>query len=617
MTSKGPALELRDLRVTFDGQQGSEPVEAVKGVSLKVDAGERFGLVGESGSGKTTSALAIMGLLPPTATIAGDVLLNGASIMGHDEASWAKHRWTEVAMVFQGAMSSLNPVQSVGTQVAEPLVVHRDMDRRAAIGRAAELLDLVGIPKRRVGAYPHELSGGMRQRVAIAMALACEPRVLIADEPTTALDTMVQAQIFELLVRLSAEFAFALLLVTHDLPIVMHYCDRAAVMNLGEIVEQGTVENLFHNAVHPYTRALFAASPRLDEAPAARIAAPKPAGELMPGAIDPEVPVAELHEVVARFGTRRSLADRVRRRPTRTVEAVAGASLTISAGEMVALVGESGSGKTSTGHLALRLLDCAEGSVSFAGKDITRLSGRGMRRLRREMQLIYQDPYEALDSRCRVESILQEPLVVQSRGIGAKERRKRAEQALETVGLTPPQTFMRRFPHELSGGQRQRVAIAASLMLSPRFVVADEPVSMLDVSVRAGIMALLAGLRDSGMGILLITHDLPTAATYADRIGVMYLGRVVELGPAAEVIGSPSHPYTRALVNVTPRLDPRKRTTLEILGGEVPDAADVPQGCRFHPRCPLAFEACPHTDPALHPVIPGRVGVHDAACLLV
>jgi oligopeptide/dipeptide ABC transporter ATP-binding protein len=333
--------------------------------------------------------------------------------------------------------------------------------------------------------------------------------------------------------------------------------------------------------------------------------------------LEAQTPLIELCSVVARFHTRASLLARLRRRPGATIDAVAGVSIAVAAGEMLALVGESGSGKTSTGHVALRLLDPAEGEVRFQGEDVTRVGGRRLRRLRRPMQLIYQDPYEALDPRCRVSTILQQPLVVQERGLGSAERMRRAEEALERVGLTPPRAFMRRLPHELSGGQRQRVAIAASLMLNPRFVVADEPVSMLDVSVRAGIMALLGRLRDEGMGILLITHDLPTAARYADRIAVMYLGRVVEIGPAEEVIASPQHPYTRALVDVTPGLDPSKRTELRILGGEVPDAANVPSGCRFHPRCPVAFEACPTTDPALRPVAPGKEGVHEAACLLV
>jgi oligopeptide/dipeptide ABC transporter ATP-binding protein len=299
------------------------------------------------------------------------------------------------------------------------------------------------------------------------------------------------------------------------------------------------------------------------------------------------------------------------------VHAVAGVSLQIGRGEMVALVGESGSGKTSTGHLALRLIEPSAGTIRFDGKDITHARGRQLRALRRRMQLIFQDPYEALDPRCRVSSILEEPLQIHEPRMRRVERRERAAEGLSRVGLRPPQTFMRRYPHELSGGQRQRAAIAASLMLGPELVVADEPVSMLDVSVRAEIMGVLGGLRDAGMGVLLITHDLPTAAKYADRIAVMYLGRIVEIGPAADVVDSPQHPYTRALLSVVPQLDPRKREQLKLLAGEVPNPADVPSGCRFHPRCPVAVEDCRRLDPRLATVPEDPSGRHTAACLLV
>ncbi len=323
----------------------------------------------------------------------------------------------------------------------------------------------------------------------------------------------------------------------------------------------------------------------------------------------PTNPLVELTDVVARF-SQRSLFSR-----GRSIDAVAGVSLHVDRGEMLALVGESGSGKTSTGHLALRLLDAAEGRVCFDGHDITTAGGRGVRALRRRMQLIYQDPYESLDPRCRVSTILEEPLRIHERRMSARARRERAREALTRVGLTPPDAFLKRFPHELSGGQRQRAAIAASLMVEPEFVVADEPVSMLDVSVRAEIMALLARLRDAGMGVLLITHDLPTAVKYADRIAVMYLGRIVEAGASRAVVDNPQHPYTRALLGVIPSLDPRKRTKLQVLRGEIPDPGAAPAGCRFHPRCPLGTPACSQQDPALR-VVSGEPG-HEAACILV
>ncbi|HYV16525.1 MAG TPA: ABC transporter ATP-binding protein [Conexibacter sp.] len=309
-------------------------------------------------------------------------------------------------------------------------------------------------------------------------------------------------------------------------------------------------------------------------------------------------PLVELRDVAVRYAGRSSVLGRLRHRPSTDVEAVAGITLQIRAGEMLALVGESGSGKTSTGHVAMRLVPAAAGSVHFGGADVTDAGGRGLRKLRREMQLIYQDPYEALDPRCRVRAILEEPLRIHAHQLSRAERGERIVQALTRVGMTP-ELFLDRYPAELSGGQRQRVAIAASLMLDPRFVVADEPVSMLDVSVRAEIMALLGSLRDSGMGVLLITHDLATAAKYADRIAVMYVGRVVEEGSTAGVVSAPQHPYTRALVSAVPRLDPERSGGIEVLAGEIPDPAHAPSGCRFHPRCPIAVEECRSLEPPL------------------
>jgi oligopeptide/dipeptide ABC transporter ATP-binding protein len=320
-------------------------------------------------------------------------------------------------------------------------------------------------------------------------------------------------------------------------------------------------------------------------------------------------PLVELRDVAVRYAGRSSVIGRLRHRPSTDVEAVAGITLAVRAGEMLALVGESGSGKTSTGHVALRLIPPAAGSIHFSGSDVTDADGRALRKLRREMQLIYQDPYEALDPRCRVRTILEEPLRIHAHQLSRAERGERIAQALSRVGMTP-ELFLDRYPSELSGGQRQRVAIAASLMLDPRFVVADEPVSMLDVSVRAEIMALLGSLRDSGMGVLLITHDLATAAKYADRVAVMYVGRVVEEGPAAQIVTAPQHPYTRALVAAVPRLDPARRGAIQVLAGEIPDPANAPSGCRFHPRCPIAVDECRVHEPPLT----DRGGDHTVAC---
>jgi oligopeptide/dipeptide ABC transporter ATP-binding protein len=661
-------LEVRDLNVWFDLEAGRE-LHAVQGVSLSLDPGDRMGLVGESGCGKTTSILAVMGLLPSSASVAGQILLGGRDIMSHGEPTIRPHRWTEIAMVFQGAMNALNPVQRVAAQIVEPMERHGVEEGAAAERRAGELLELVGIPASTGARYPHELSGGMRQRAAIAMALACSPKILLADEPTTALDVMVQAQILQLLTRLSDDLGLALVLVTHDLPIVAQVCERAAVMYAGRIVETGGMDGLFHDPRHPYTRLLFAATPdlhgrqdvvsipgappRLDRpidgcefrercdvaidrcaverpellgaggsqaachVPGTRPVAARrsvPASEPPARAAADGQALLEVDRLVKGFPIRRGLVGSIRREPRRTVRAVDGVSFEVHKGEMVALVGESGCGKTTTAHSVMHLLEPDSGTVRFDGGEIASLTPRRLRPLRRRMQMIYQDPYESLDPRLRVQETIEEPLIVHRMGGTKIERREHVMEAMRRAGLTPPEQYMTRYPHELSGGQRQRVAIAGSLVLDPELLVADEPVSMLDVSVRAGVLGLLDELRRTGdMGILMITHDLSTAAHFADRIIVMYLGRIVEEGPASEVIERPQHPYTKALLSVVPRPDPREHVTPQILVGETPNPAQLPPGCRFHPRCPVAEERCRVEDPALVAVDRG----HRAACVLV
>jgi oligopeptide/dipeptide ABC transporter ATP-binding protein len=326
-------------------------------------------------------------------------------------------------------------------------------------------------------------------------------------------------------------------------------------------------------------------------------------------------PVLELDDLVVRYPVSRGLVGTLLRRPRQTVHAVEGVSLRLSAGEMVALVGESGCGKTTTAQAVMRMVEPVSGEIRFEGRDITKLGAHAMRPLRRRLQLIYQDPYESLDPRLRVRAAVEEPLLIHSLGGSKRERSERVRDALARVELSPPELFLERFPHELSGGQRQRVAIAAALVLEPRVLVADEPVSMLDVSVRAGVLRLLDGLRGGGLGVLMITHDLSTAAQFADRIAVMYLGRVVEEGPTTEVVANPQHPYTRALLSVVPRRDPRERTRPQILRGETPDAIRIPAGCRFHPRCPIAIANCKHVDPRLTRPVAARVPDHHAACI--
>ncbi|MEH3143290.1 MAG: ABC transporter ATP-binding protein [Mycobacterium kyogaense] len=556
MTGPANALEFVGLDVWFDPRDhhGGNPIHTVKDLSLTVAPGERVGLVGESGCGKTTTILAALGLLPPTATVGGQIRVGGRDILAGGEAGIRAHRWTDVAMVFQGAMSAFNPVMTVGRQIREALEIHGIARGRRAVERTRELLDLVGLAPSTDARYPHQLSGGMKQRAVIAMALACEPKVLLADEPTTALDVVVQDQVLRLLVSLSEELGLALVLVTHDLGVVAQACTRAAVMRDGRIVEQGTVEDLYRRPAHPYTRQLFESTPDLAAVGGARESPP------------PASPLLEVTDLRVTFG---DVARPRRRRwsphradddtTSRPPDAVADVSMTVGEGELVALVGQSGCGKTTTLQAILGMQPVRSGSIRIGGTEITTLDAAAWRPLRRDVQMIYQDPYEALDGRLRVADTVAEPLVVHRIGSGRRERRTLAAEALRDVGLDPA-IFADRFPHELSGGQRQRVAIAASLVLRPRLLLADEPVSMLDVSVRTGVLELLDALRrEHRMGILMITHDLSTAAAYADRIIVMRDGAVVEAGAAWQVVHEPRADYTRTLLASVPSPDPARR----------------------------------------------------------
>lgn len=555
--SERHALELVDLNVWFDARdhRGDKPIHTVRGISLAVAPGERVGLVGESGCGKTTTILAAMGLLPASATVAGQVRVDGLDVIADGESGIRPHRWTDIAMVFQGAMSAFNPVKTIGWQIREALEVHGMARGRAAVERTRELLDLVDLPSGTDDRYPHQLSGGMKQRAVIAMALACEPKVLLADEPTTALDVVVQDQVLRLLVRLSTELGLALVLVTHDLGLVAQACTRAAVMRDGVIVEDGLVDDLFRRPAHPYTRALFESTPNLDD--------------VRPSEADPTTdstasPLLEVSDVRVTYG---GLTRSKPRRFSRTTpevpavestDAVADISIRVDEGELVAVVGQSGCGKTTTLQAILGMQPVQSGSIRIDGVETTGLGARAWRPLRRNVQMIYQDPYEALDGRLRVEDTVIEPLVVHRIGDGGRARRALAAESLREVGLDPD-LFADRYPHELSGGQRQRVAIAASLVLRPRLLLADEPVSMLDVSVRTGVLELLDKLRrEHRMGILMITHDLSTAAAYADRIIVMRNGRIVESGTAWQIVNEPTQEYTRQLLDSVPSPDPQR-----------------------------------------------------------
>jgi peptide/nickel transport system ATP-binding protein len=535
-------LSVRDLRVAFNTQSGR--VQAVDGVSFELAPGEILAIVGESGSGKSVTAQTILGLTrSPNAEIAGSVRLGERELIDADERELREVRGARIGMVFQDPMTSFNPVYRIGQQIAEAIRAHREeVGKGEARERAVELLDSVGIPdpERRVDFYPHEFSGGMRQRAMIAMALALDPEVLIADEPTTALDVTVQAQILALLERLNRERGLATILITHDLGVVAEVADRVLVMHEGAIVERGNLDEIFYSPTEPYTRKLLGAVVRLDTAPPPR---PRPAGEAL----------LEVTDLVKHFPVRRGLlfdreVDRVR--------AVDGVSFSLRAGETLGLVGESGSGKSTLSRTILQLLAPSAGSVRFEGREIAGLSRREMRPLRREMQMVFQDPYASLNPRKRIGQIVGEPLRLQDEASGA-ELRRQVQGLLERVGLSAE--HYQRFPHEFSGGQRQRIGIARALALRPKLIIADEPLSALDVSIRAQILDLLAELQaEFGLTYVFVAHDIVVVRHVSDRIAVMHDGKIVEQGPADAVCERPSDPYTRKLIAAVPIPDPRE-----------------------------------------------------------
>jgi len=526
-----PLLEIRDLSVTFAGRGGSKSVEAVRGVSLTLDRSETVALVGESGSGKSVTALSILQLLPyPLATHGADssIRLAGEELVGAAPDALRRVRGNRIAMVFQEPMTSLNPLHTLEQQVNETLLIHRHMSAAAARERTLELLRLVGLPdaESRLEAYPHQLSGGQRQRVMIAMAIANEPDILIADEPTTALDVTIQAHILELLKDLCDRLGMALFLITHDLTIVRKMADNICIMTQGEIVEAGPTAEIFARPRHPYTQRLLAAEPK-GRAPPADPAA---------------VELMAAQELKVWFPIRRGVLRRVRGH----VKAVDGVSLAVRNGTTLGVVGESGSGKTTLGLALLRLTE-AQGQIRFAGQDLAALGQRPLRPLRREMQVVFQDPFSSLSPRLSVAQIVEEGLKVHRLAATAAERRRLIETALVEVGLDPEAAD--RYPHEFSGGQRQRIAIARALVLKPRFLVLDEPTSALDMSVQAQIVELLRELQARhNLAYLFISHDLRVVRALAHEILVMKDGRIVEAGPTDRVMTRPQHPYTRALM---------------------------------------------------------------------
>jgi microcin C transport system ATP-binding protein len=531
-----PLLRVRNLGVDFRGPGGTLP--AVKGASFDIDKGETLALVGESGSGKSVTALSILQLLPYPAArhpAGSSILFKGEELVGAPFHKLRDVRGDEIAMIFQEPMTSLNPLHTVEKQINETLILHKAMNQSAARRRTLELLDLVGIqePLKRLSAYPHELSGGQRQRVMIAMALANEPDLLIADEPTTALDVTIQAQILKLLKELQRKFGMALLLITHDLSIVRKMADQVCVMTQGEIVEQGPVRQIFEAPRHDYTRKLLAAEPSGD-----------------PTAVSPDAPiVVEGDDIKVYFPIKAGLL----KRTVDYVRAVDGISVAVREGHTVGVVGESGSGKTTLGLALLRLLS-SQGAIRFKGQPIQGLKSKALRPLRREMQVVFQDPYGSLSPRLSIGQIIEEGLKVHALGGSAREREQLIIDALNEVGLDPESRH--RYPHEFSGGQRQRVAIARAMVLKPRFVVLDEPTSALDMSVQAQIVDLLRDLQDRhNLAYLFISHDLKVVRALADEVIVMRHGQVVEQGRSEQIFDQPANPYPQALMKAAFELE--------------------------------------------------------------
>jgi len=646
-------LCVRDLKTYFRTKEG--PARSVDGVSFDIDEGETVALVGESGSGKSVTALSIIQLLPQPAGYhaGGSIEYRGRDIGRLSEIEKRKLRGREISMIFQEPMTSLNPVLTVGFQITEPLIRHQRLDHAEARKKALEWLEQVNIPdpEQRFGEYPHQLSGGMKQRVMIAMALACEPGLLIADEPTTALDVTVQAQILDLMRELQDKKGTAVLLITHDLGVVAEIADRVAVMYAGRIVESAVRQGILHNPAHPYTVKLLQSLPSLEQRDRSlqtiegRVPPPTrfPAGCRFADRchvvqdqcrnVDPVlVPVEEAHTAACilydeqRQDVRRMTPEEVRKPPPprpqlpdtlseRTlirlqglevhfpirrgvlkkivgyVKAVDGVDLDISQGKTLALVGESGCGKTTLGKALLQLIRPTGGSVLVDGQDLRVLNRGALHPYHRRLQVIFQDPYSSLNPRIMVGEIIMEGMAAHGIGRNRGEREERVRQILTQVGLDPD--MLNRYPHEFSGGQRQRIGIARCLAVDPEFIVCDEVTSALDVSVQAQILNLLENLqRDLGLTYLFITHNLAVVEYLADEVAVMYLGRIVERGKTREVFRKPRHPYTQALLSAVPRIDPASGVEKIRLSGDVPSPTNPPAGCHFHPRCPRVMPRC-------------------------
>ena len=645
-----PLLEVTDLTVSFPSESGR--VEAVRGVSYTVRKGETLAIVGESGSGKSVSSLAVMGLLPGTAHVTGSIRFQGQNLVDQDDRQLSRIRGKGISMIFQDPLSALTPVYTIGDQIAEAVRIHNKVSKEAAASRAVELLGIVGIPKPevRAKAFPHEFSGGMRQRAMIAMAIANDPDLIIADEPTTALDVTIQAQILEVLKTAQDVTGAGTVMITHDLGVVAGFADRVLVMYAGKPVELGSVDQIYYEPRMPYTLGLLGSIPRMDvgqKEPLIPIEGTPPLlVNLPPGCpFAPRCPIKidictqvepglEITDGTAHYAAchrrdtiaaenmgsadvfprpamveaelarrpREERAESLRitgmrkvfplvkgaviRRKVGEVAAVDGVDLDIREGETLGLVGESGCGKTTTIMQIMELVPPESGTIVILGKNVSELSREQKKQMRSDLTIVFQDPMASLDPRLPIGDILSEPMDVQK--VPKDKQRTRIAELLELVGLNPEHGS--RFPAEFSGGQRQRIGIARALALNPKLVVLDEPVSALDVSIQAGVINLLDELKAKmGLSYLFVAHDLSVVRHIADRVAVMYLGRIIEIGAVDDIFDRPTHPYTQALLSAIPLPDPRKERERQriLLTGDLPSPSDIPAGCRFSSRCPV------------------------------
>ncbi|MFC7157241.1 dipeptide ABC transporter ATP-binding protein [Halomarina halobia] len=664
-------LEVEDLKITY-GTSVSD-VHAVNGVSFEIAAGSNYGLVGESGCGKSTIAHSVLGLLDDNARIeSGTVTFNGRSLLDLSEREWQEVRWEEISYIPQSAMDSLDPVMTVGSQIVQAVRKHRDVPKREARERVAEVFDIVGLDPDRVGDYPHQFSGGMRQRVTIAMALVLDPDLIIADEPTTGLDVIVQDKIIHKLLEIQDEIDSSLLLITHDIGVVSETCDDVSVLYGGKVMEQGATRDVLKRPTNPYTMGLKNSFPDIEEFDRRAVSIPgslpdltrELAGcvfrnrcpfateecenghppiravenqrsacyhtdrvaELREAATDPETwglevsegagdrepgeTIVETDDLSKWFRQTQGMLDQLLGREPNYVKAVNDVDIDVRENEIVGVAGESGCGKSTLGEVISVLQPRTSGEITFRGRSVDEYLEEGATEFRSKVQFIFQDPFDSLNPRQTVRAAVAEPLKIQGRERTAIE--SEVQETLSDVGLDPPEKFLDSYPYQLSGGERQRVAIARALVLDPELLICDEPASMLDVSLKASILNILRQMADErDIGIVYISHDLASLSQITDRLAVMYLGRIVELGDTAKVVRDPKHPYAASLLSASPNADPTEDRKRVLLPGEPPNPVNLPDGCNFAPRCPKATEECRGEEPDRSTF---RDGDHEAAC---